>query len=84
MEAIGNIMSRTEIEDFFSELFRKTSDMQLKAKGKLRRGQCLVNALNELNPELAELITAGDTDCFYDDHLIPAFTADLERRIKYT
>lgn len=39
----------------------------------LRKGQNLMNALYELNPDLYKQITGTEADCFYQDKNIPKF-----------
>jgi hypothetical protein len=38
-----------------------------------RRGQARMNALSRTDPELYQMITGTDIDCFYRDDLIPEF-----------
>lgn len=44
-----------------------------KANPELREGQCLMNALFEVNRILYIQITGTEADCFYDDKKIPDF-----------
>jgi hypothetical protein len=43
-----------------------------------RKGQALMNALFEVNPELMEEISLSEADCFFDDSRIPAFCKILD------
>lgn len=65
IEQIGQVASRAE------ERRRLT-------KGGERKGQALFNALAEMFPEEAEKVRGQNSDCFYQDELIPAFWAALK------
>ena len=48
-----------------------------KLNNQLRRGQCLFNALYDINPDVANNIRSTDSDCFYDDNKIETFFNEL-------
>ena len=65
------------------ELFQKAMDMEIKSKGAMRSGQCLMNALASIDSELYDEITNNNLtlqsiDPFYDDRIVEKFLNYLD------
>ena len=63
-------------EEFIDKLSQRAYFMRIQQPS-WRRGQCLFNALHDLDAELADMIRGGPSDCFYRDDKIPRFWLEL-------
>lgn len=62
--------------DEFARKFWQSYDYFLRDK-EMRKGQARMNALKRVDPELYEIISGTEFDCFYRDERIPAFDQEL-------
>lgn len=71
-----DLLERANATNEFRRMFWQRYDHNLRDKGQ-RRGQARMNTLRLIAPDLYQIVTGTDADCFYDDSKTTAFDVEV-------